>query len=373
MSIARHRRSEFTLPNETLTAIFEDLPAVTLVQIACVSPHFNAVAERILYSSISITDNLSLNSPMPTRTLRFCQSILSRGHLLEIVKKFHIRWQATDQSSLSPQLLPAYTNIRHALRSLTYLESLEIFLGPANFPTTHSETIHAIERIIYGCQFPYLRSCSLGADWTKGAQPYTGVLATFLCCLPSLRHLKLTDHHAPLNIPPFALLHLSSFRGSADTAAALLPGRPVQYLALLGQDSDVNRENLPLMSHTSIPLRYLDLSAMSVRPILLRNISTYLPTIEILKVRLALRHTLHYALSGIRLLAGLSSVLSAFNNLRCLDLSPTDIDGVGHANADEESATCRVWSTACPSLRRIIFPSQTEWTATVEGWALVLN
>lgn len=298
-SIPPRRSAEVALPNETLAAIFEELPATTLLQLARVSQRFNAVAERIIYSSISITDTLSPRSPLPTWTLRFCESIRRRAHLLEIAKKLHIRWQVTDQSLSSFPLLPTYSNIRHALRTLTFLESLEIFLGPANFPSIHTEPIHAIERIIYGCQFPYLRSCSLGADWTKGAQPYTGVLAIFLSCLPSLRHLKLTDHHASLNIPPFALPHLSSFRGSADTAAGLLPGRPVQYLSLLGQDSDVNRDNLPPLSHTSIPLRFLDLSAMSVRPILLRNISTYLPTVEILKVRLALRHTLHYALSGI--------------------------------------------------------------------------
>ncbi|KAJ7898413.1 hypothetical protein B0H13DRAFT_806739 [Mycena leptocephala] len=47
------------------------------------------------------------------------------------------------------------------------------------------------------------------------------------------------------------------------------------------------------MALTSVPLRSLDLSAMQVRPTLLRNISSYLSTIESLKVRLAVRHTLH--------------------------------------------------------------------------------
>jgi len=182
-----------------------------------------------------------------------------------------------------------------------------------------------------------------------------------------LQRLKLSDHHATLLLAPDALPCLSYFRGSPDTAAILLPGRPVQHLALIGQDSDVNRENLPKLAHTSVPLRFLDLSAMQVRPMLLRNISSYLSTIESLKVRLALRHTLHYSLSGITLLAGLSAVLSEFRHLVCFDLSPTEIDGTKQANFAEEASLCTEWSRACPTLKRIVFPSGTEWQLVEDG------
>lgn len=289
---------ELALPNETLAAIFDTLPSATLARIALVSHHFNAVAERVLYSSIFISELLTETSPIPQKTLRWCDSIQRRPHLLDATKKLHIRWHADSQFPLPRYMTSACERVSESLRILTVLESLEISLGPANFATS-SDPIHAVERAIRGCRFPLLRYCSLSADWAKGAQPYTRTLDSFLASLPSLRHLKLPDHHSALAIPPYALPHLSSFRGSADTAAYLLPGRPVQYLSLVGQDSDVNRENLPRMTQTSVPLRYLDLSAMSVRPILLRNVSTYLPTLEVLKIRLALRHTLHYALSGI--------------------------------------------------------------------------
>jgi hypothetical protein len=49
------------------------------------------------------------------------------------------------------------------------------------------------------------------------------------------------------------------------------------------------------MSLTSVPLRHLDLSSMLVTPTLLRNLSRNLNTVESLKVKLALRHTLHFA------------------------------------------------------------------------------
>ncbi|KAJ6591603.1 hypothetical protein DFH09DRAFT_179416 [Mycena vulgaris] len=364
---APRRALELSLPNETLAAIFDGLAPPALADIACVSRRYNAVAERILYSSIAVTDLLSEFSPIPAKTLRCCQSILQRPHLVETIKRLQIRWQGHFRT-LSPQdLAEACIEAGIALQSLTFLEGLDIFLGPANLAIVPFQPIHAIERMVQGCQFPYLRYCSLGAEWTKDVQPYTDILPAFLTLVPALRRLKLSDHHATLLLTPNALPSLSYFRGSPEVAAVLLPGRPVTHLALIGQDSDVNRENLPKLAHTSVPLRFLDLSGMQVRPMLLRNISNHLSTIETLKVRLALRHTLHYALSGIRLLAGLSSVLSEFHQLVCFDLSPTEIDGTKQANFAEEASLCTEWSRACPTLKRIVFPSGTEWQLAEDG------
>ncbi|KAF8199103.1 hypothetical protein BJ912DRAFT_950920 [Pholiota molesta] len=362
------------LPNETLSAIFHELSPSSLATVARLSARFNGVAERILYSSVYITDILSESSPLPYRTLWWCEAMRRRAHLFESARKLHIRWQV-DASSCppSPYLANACEQLAGVVRLLVPLESLDLFLGPANLvPGHHRPPLHAVERVIRDCRFSQLRACALGAEGAKGAQPYTGTLLAFLASLTHLRHLRLSDVHSALDLPPGALPHLSSFRGSADAAASLLPGRPVHYLALVGEDSDVNRDNLPRMTCTTVPLRYLDLSAMSVRPLLLRNVSTYLPTVESLRVKLALRHTLHYAFSGIRILAGLSSVLNAFPHLSYLDLSPTGIDGVGRADSLEELALCQEWHRACPSLRRIIFPSQTEWVlGTDSGWHLI--
>ncbi|KAF8216476.1 hypothetical protein K438DRAFT_392046 [Mycena galopus ATCC 62051] len=364
-----HRTRDLSLPNETLVDIFEGLDPTALTNISRVSHRFNAVAERILYSFICITDLLSSSSPIPAKTLRCCQSILCRPHLVETIKRLQIRWAFQgDLRALSPQALAeacAETGI--VLQTLPFLEGLDIFLGPANLAITPLQPIHAIERILRGCHFPYLRYCSLGAEWRKGVQPYTDILSDFLTVVPSLRQLKLSDHHAALFLHPDALPSLSYFRGSPDTAAVLVPGRPVQHLALVGQDSDVNRENLPKMALGSVALRSLDLSAMQVRPTLLRNISTHLAAVEILKVRLALRHTLHYGLSGITLLAGLSSVLSDFHHLVCFDLSSTEVDGARQANFAEEAGLCTAWFRACPTLKRILFPMGTEWQVDEDG------
>uniref|UniRef100_A0A0W0EV28 F-box domain-containing protein n=2 Tax=Moniliophthora roreri TaxID=221103 RepID=A0A0W0EV28_MONRR len=349
------------VPNEILTAIFLQLPPSTLSELARVSHRFNAVAELILYSSISIKDILSESSPHPWRTFQCCESILRRRNLLENIRRLHIRWQKDPRSPPSHlHFASTSAKLAQVLTIATTLESLELFMGPANIEA-HPGELHIVERMIRGCRFPRLQQCFLGAEAQKGSPPYSGILDAFLASLPFLRHLKLLDHHAALNIPSDALRHLASFRGSPDTAAFLLPGRPVEYLSLVGQDSDVNRDNLPRFTQTSIPLRVLDLSAMTVRPILLRNIANYIPTVEVLRIRLALRHTLHYALSGIRILTGLASVLSAFQHLTYLDLSPTTVVGGMQSNNDQELSLCREWTRACPSLRKVIFPSHKEW------------
>lgn len=287
------------LPNETLYAILLDFTPFTLATIARVSRRFQAIAERLLYSSIHINDVLSGSSPLPWKALRWCQAMRQRVHLVDATKKLQIRWQADPHLSPAQSFSGACADISDVMRLLVSLEFLEIFLGPANLAHEQGEPIHAVERVIRGIHLPLLRHCSLGAEWSKGVQPYTSVLSSFLASAREIRHLKLPDHLAGLDLPPSALPCLSSFRGSADTAGILLPTRPVQALSLVGQDSDVNRENLLRMTLTSIPLRYLDLSAMSVRPLLLRNVSTHFPTLKRLRVKLALTHTLHYSLSGI--------------------------------------------------------------------------
>ncbi|KAJ7066581.1 hypothetical protein C8F01DRAFT_708041 [Mycena amicta] len=362
-----------SLPNETLVAIFDDLPPNVLADTARVCRRFNAVAERILYTSISITDSISpaADSLLPTRTLRCFQSIRARPYLIETIRRLQIRWQGIDCTYAD--LANACAEAGVTLQSLVYLEGLDIFLGPANRTGfgSNSSGIHAIERLLHGCRFPNLRYCALGAEWAKSppTPPYTHLLSSFLTTsVPLVRHLRLSDAHSPLRgLPPSAVPLLTSFRGPPAAAASLLPGRPVTHLALLGQDSDVTPENLPRFALTSVPLTLLDLSAMQARPILLRNIAAYLPQIEHLRVRLALRHTLHYALSGITLLAGLSPVLRDFHHLVTFDLSPTEIRPVQEANSADEFALCTQWFRECSSLRVCIFPSGQEWQLQTDG------
>lgn len=69
-----------------------------------------------------------------------------------------------------------------------------------------------------------------------------------------------------------------------------------------------------------------------------------------------------------RILTALTTVLSDFCNLRDLDLSPTNaMHYYADQNALEEQRLCVAWTRACPSLRRVVFPSRTEWSLSEGG------
>ncbi|CAL1715477.1 unnamed protein product [Somion occarium] len=348
------------LPNETLFAILEHLQSNTLIPVLRVSRRFQAIAERILYANICIVETLPRSSPVPYATACCFKTLLDRPHLSEVVKRISIRWQTESgpREQYMPYVEPVLETMNRALRSLTALETLELAFGLSG------GTISS-RGILEGCSFPALRLFSLSGVGRGSLNPKTHPTPTppiewFLSETPSIQHLRLADCHETLELQPSDLPFLTTFRGSAPTAASVLPGRPVQLLSLVGHEF-VTQRDLERIACSSARIRWLDLSSMSVTPILLRDISRHLFGVEYLKLKLALRHTLHHALSGISLLAGLTSVLGAFPELYQLDLSPTNIDAISPGNAAEEAQLCTTWARGCPSLRHIVFPSKIEW------------
>ncbi|KAG0694217.1 hypothetical protein DFH29DRAFT_335590 [Suillus ampliporus] len=346
-STADSARSTF-LPNETLAAIFHGLSPSVLAAVGRVSRQWNEVAEWLLYSNIFISETLSASS-----------SFLA-------LRKFHIRWISEHGAHYEPNINIVLSNLSQAIGLATNLESLDLHLGlPClpEHPTSTSLTFPATDAYYYS-----LRHVSL-----SGIGPFThNRLTHFLNILPAAQHLRLPDYHDQMALLPQALPSLVSFCGPPRVAATILPGRPVQSLALVGQDY-VTDLDLSRMALTSVPLRHLDLSAMLVTPTLLRNLSRNLNAVESLKVKLALRHTLHFA--GIGLLAALSNLLGAFRHLSTFDLSPTHVDYKGLSDSAEEFSLCQSWQNACPSLRRVVFPSKTEWTFQEDDntWLAVLS
>ncbi|KAF9244102.1 hypothetical protein BU15DRAFT_42220 [Melanogaster broomeanus] len=347
--------SNILLPNETLTAIFLGLSPATLASVARVCRQWRAVAEWILYTNVSISETLSATSLIPyDKTWRCCQSIVSNPHLANALKKLHIRWMWEHGDHYDPHLEIVISNISRAIKLAINLQSLDLYLGLPSLP----EGIIPASLVFPkgNAVFHSLRHISL--DGIGYLAPHH--LAQLLDNVSSIQHLRLSDYRDHLVLLPNSLPSLVSFCGSPHAAATVLPGRPVHSLTLIGQDY-VTDADLSRMAMTSIPLRHLDLSAMSVTPTLLRNVSRNLSTIESLRVKLALRHTLHFAHSGIRMLAALSHLLVTFYRLSTLDLSPTHVDYTGLSNTAEELSLCQSWHSARPSLRRIVFPSQIEW------------
>ncbi|KAG1780793.1 hypothetical protein EV702DRAFT_1250121 [Suillus placidus] len=324
------------LPNETLAAICCGLSPSVLAAVARVSPPFVA-ARPFVYIHILPAD----------------------------LHKLHIRWKSEHGAYYDPHFDIVLSNLSQAIGLAINLESLDLHLGLPSVP--EHPTLTSLPFPATDASYRSLRRVSL-----SGIGPFAhNRLTHFLNSLPAARHLRLPDYHDQITLLPQALPSLISFSGSPRVAAAILPGRPVQSLVLIAQDY-IPDLALSQMTLTSVPLRHLDLSSTLVTPTLLRNLSQSLNTVESLKVKLALRHTLHFA--GIGLLAALSHLLGAFRNLSTLDLSPTHVDYTRLSDSAEELSLCRSWQNACPALQRVVFPSQTEWTLQEDDntWLSVL-
>jgi hypothetical protein len=346
------------LPNEILGAIFDYLSPDALTRVALVSRRWRANAERVLYSTIILHEVLPRASPafasataagpaaeqelkdfqtttttmpaVPITTLRCCETLSAHPHLAEYVRRFHLRWDTDAVESPLFLLRIAHHIARTLVPTLVHLDSLELsfdlaphFLESANDappqiplslpspspspPSPHTRKHHSTEQqqqqlhqhqlhllLLPPICLPSLRTLALRGIGTPPSHELEHILHNH----PKLLHLRLSDYHRALHLSPTDVPHLRSFRGYPATAASILPGRPVQALGLVGCES-ATEEDLARIAAGSIPVRALDLSGMSVTPTLLRSVSRHLSHVEWLKVRLALRHTLHYAFSGI--------------------------------------------------------------------------
>ncbi|KAI0285248.1 hypothetical protein BC826DRAFT_918839 [Russula brevipes] len=387
------------LPNEILGAIFDHLSRDALTRVSLVSRRWRANAERLLYSAVVIHEAQMIPA-VPITTLRCCETLSARPHLAAYVRRFCVRWDTEEVENPLLLLRIAHDIARALVPTLVHLDSLELSFGlstllaapPWDPPRRHTAprpcaprrphtpaphqhqhphanaNAYAHHHLLTPFRIPTLRTLALHGLGELPAPDLERVLRSH----PALQHLRLGDYRGRLCLAPADVPHLRSFRGHPATAASLLPGRRVHVLGLVGACEAATEEVLARIAAGGAPVRSLDLAAMSVTPALLRSVSRHLSHVEWLKVRLALRHTLHYALSGIRLLTALTTVLSAFYNLRGLDLSPTNavhsfaLDGHGQ-NAAEEQRLCVAWVAACPSLRHVVFPSRTEWSLSEAG------
>lgn len=310
------RSAASSLPNESLTAIFEHLSPHSLTRVILVSHRCRALAERILYSSIIISETTTLvslpaspessrdNPPqqpqsqtatpsVPRRTLRVCETLSTYGHLAEIVRRFHIRWNTDAVKNPQYLLVIAQNIIKTLLPTFVHLESLELSLGLSEILPLAS-VAHIFPDPSTGAglfTLPFLRHLFLSG---LGAPP-TSLLTNH----PSLQHFRLLSYPHPLPaLPSTCLSNLQSFRGHPSTAASLLPGRSIETLSLVGYDI-IAEDVLKAMAGGQSPVRTLDVSSVPVTPKSLVELARWFSGVRSLKVKLALRHTLHFALSGI--------------------------------------------------------------------------
>ena len=396
------------LPNEILTTILSFLPMASLQQSLLISHRFRALTELLLYTFVSIQEAVELTGSQdggPYKTWRWCRTILERPHLVHSIKSLTIKWFADHHARHTTQH-PYYARPMHSaavapigdidlesvfvelatiLPNLTLLESLELHFPTPVSRNADSETHLALgNRLLRPTLFPNLTYLAI-----SGLVPPPQFFLPSSC--PSLTTLRISDiHELPYPLPHDALPNLSSFKGSPAAAAAILPGRPVRWLGLVGFDylrvaewEGISRvqANEDEAYHG---IETLDLSGMSVTPNLLRDVARWVPTVKDLKIRLALRHTLHHALGGIvsasyrhpeirdsddlssqqALLTALSPVLLSLANLTTLDMSPTT--GASTSQVQEELMLCQTWSKYC-GLRKVVFPSGDVWIQPPRG------
>ena len=271
-----------SLPNETLVAIFLDVSPAVLTSLARVCRQWRVVAEWYLYTNICISESLSSPFPgFPYNTTRCCKTIISHPHLAMGLRKFHLRWICNDYVDHSdPRLHITLSHISSVIGLSANLESLDLSLSLPSHPDYPDPSFPGGDVIFHS-----LRYLSLSG---VGYLQYSRLLQ-LLRNMPSMQYLRLPDYDGDLSLHPHTLPSLTSFCGSPRAAATVLPGRPVQSLALVGQDG-VTEADLSQMAKTSVPLRHLDLSAMQATLKLLRNVSRNLSMLESLKVKLALRY-----------------------------------------------------------------------------------
>lgn len=311
------------LPNEVLTGILSFLPTVSLQRSLLISHRFRALTELLLYTSVYIQEVVQLAGSQdggPYRTWRWCRTILERPHLILYIKSLTIKWFADHHtrhpsqhqyytrpahpSAAAPigdiDLEPVFVELATILPNLTLLESLELHLPtPASKYSDLESHLALGHRLLRPTSFPNLSHLAV-----SGLVPPPQFFLPSSC--PSLTTLRFSDiHELPYPFPYGALPNLSNFKGSPATAAAILPGRPVRSLSLVGFEylratewEGISRVQSTLSS-TYHGIETLDLSGMTVTPNLLRDVARWIPTVKALKIRLALRHTLHHALGGI--------------------------------------------------------------------------
>lgn len=280
----RSRLDLLDLPNETLFTIFGYLSNDSLVALVRVCRRLHSIGERLLYANIVISESVDGDPEsivVPYKTEGCCSAVRYRPHLAASIKKLVIRWNRDRARKhynfrLAPGILQS---LHHLLHVASGIEVLELHL--AGFHGSFFD-------LLAGVSFR-LRSLGLSG-------PLNDPIEWFLATQPGIVHLHLGDHHNPLNLAPRDLPILDTFRGDTQCASSILPGRPVRGLALSGHEP--SERLLIAFGYTRCPIRYLDLSALSITATQLLTISKHLTALEILRMRLALRHTLHFTFSG---------------------------------------------------------------------------
>ena len=196
-----------SFPPELLHSIFSLLPIPDLLSVALASYTLNAVANRSLYRSISLTP--------ATHNLSALNTLATRPHIATHVRTFSITIHNQHPNSL----------LALALEQMTELTSLTLFLDADASPVLNSNA-------------RYLNLTSFASSF-----PLDSNLVDFLNRTPSILDLQVgaalpSNDQVQINLPQTSIPSLARFTGPYHTAKIIVPERPVEALFLSQVISD---------------------------------------------------------------------------------------------------------------------------------------
>ncbi|KAF9646975.1 hypothetical protein BDM02DRAFT_3098965 [Thelephora ganbajun] len=199
-----------TFPPELLDSICSLLPTTDLVAVASANYTLNAVAQRTLYRTISITPAANNLSVLSTLT--------ARPHIAIHVRTFSITIHHEQPHTF-------YTLLAKALEQMTELTSLTLFLDADASWVLNSEA-------------HYLNLTSFASSF-----PFDSNLVDFLSRTPLVVDLQVgsalpSSDQPEINLPPSSIPNLARFTGPHHTARVVVPQRPVEALFLSEVISD---------------------------------------------------------------------------------------------------------------------------------------
>ena len=199
-----------TFPPELLDAICCLLPTPDLLSAARANYTLNAVAQRTLYRSISVTP--------ATNNLSVLATLAARPHTAAHVRTFSITVHHEQPHTF-------YALLAKALEQMSELTSLTLFLDPDASWVLNSDA-------------RYLSLTSFASSF-----PFDPCLVDFLSRTPAVIDLQVgsalpSSDQSEINLPLTSIPNLARFTGPHNAARLVVPQRPIEALFLSQVISD---------------------------------------------------------------------------------------------------------------------------------------
>lgn len=339
------------LPAELLAHIFRYVPRDALPLLARVNRVFRAESTRLLYLSVDLIGaGLATFDPAcPPPVVDPCLRTLAESRELALlVRSFRYNVPRAHLPRRAPAPL---SRLRAALRNLENLRTLHLENAPLN--------------VLEGTPFLlfelHVEFSFLYAEPNRAHD--TTLLGQWLARQSSLRALRLINCDTLILGDSQGMPLLAEVAGCAGVAAAIVPFRPVERVAITLCKADEGRMTpsrlMAALARSAAALHTLELDLTATDApyeVFLVAAATRLQRLRTLVVsgtpralELLFRHIHHILLP-----------LTTLHTVRMNTLPQ------GPHNHDDEFQRVKIWYKLCPSLRLLQFPSRVEWFVSVD-------